>query len=149
MTLGGIQFGGLASGLDTNAIIEAILAVEGRTMRALEARKEGEQQRLTLLGTFQGLVEKLQDKARDLQLASNFFAHELTAGTEGIASFTLGGSAEAGAHTLDVLALASADRYAFAGVADPTTALGAGTVDFTYGGTVYSVAITAGSDSLE
>lgn len=149
MTLGGIQFGGLASGLDTNAIIEAILAVEGRTMRQLEARKGDEQKKLTLLGTFQGLVEKLQDKARDLQTAGNFFAHKLAVGEEGIANFTLSGAAEAGAHTLEVLSLAAADRYAFAGVADPAaTGLGAGTVAFTYNGTAYSVGVLAGSDSL-
>ena len=149
MTLGGIQFGGLASGLDTNAIIQAILAVESRTKNVLEARKADEKDKLTLLGTFQGLVEKLQDKARDMQTAGNFFAHKLTAGAEGFASFTLSGNAEAGGHTLEVLSLAAADRYAFAGVADPAaTGLGAGTVDFTVNGTAYSVSVTAGSDSL-
>jgi flagellar hook-associated protein 2 len=148
MTLGGIQFGGLASGLDTSAIIDAILAVEGRAKRVIEGRKAGEQEKLTLLGTFQGLVEKLQDKARDLQTAGNFFAHELAVGEEGIAAFTVSGSAEAGAHTLEVLSLAAADRYAFAGVADPTIALGTGTVSFTYDGTLHSVDVLAGSDSL-
>jgi flagellar hook-associated protein 2 len=148
MTLGGIQFGGLASGLDTGAIIDAILAVEGRALRALESRKEGEQQKLTLLGTFEGLVNALRDKARDLRAASNFFAHELTLGEEGIATFTLSGGAEAGAHELEVLSLASAERYAFAGVADPAAALGTGTVAFSYAGTAYSVDVAAGSDNL-
>src|SRR6185503_1090203 len=149
MSLGGIQFGGLASGLDTNAIIEAILGVESRTKRQIEGRKEDEQKKLTLLSTFQSLVEKLQDKARDLQTAGNFFAHKLAVGEEGIANFTLSGRAEAGAHTLEVLSLAAADRYAFAGVADPAaTGLGAGTVSFTYNGTAYNVAVASGSDSL-
>ena len=149
MTLGGIQFGGLASGLDTGAIIEAILAVESRPIRLLESRKEAEQEKLTLLGTFEGLVNALRDKARDLTAAHEFFAHELTVGEEGIAAFTLGGSAGAGAHTLEVLSLAAADRHAFAGVADPeTTALGTGTVSFTYKGTAYSVDVQAGSDNL-
>jgi flagellar hook-associated protein 2 len=148
MTLGGIQFGGLASGLDTGAIIDAILSVEGRPIRALENRKESEQHKLTLLGTFEGLVNALRDRARELQTASDFFAHELTVGEEGIATFTLGGGAEAGAHTLEVLSLASADRYAFAGVSDPEAALGTGTVSFTYDGTAYSVNVAAGSDNL-
>lgn len=149
MTLGGIQFGGLASGLDTNAIIEAILAVEGRAVRALEGRKDDEKQKLTLLGTFQGLVDKLKEKAHDLRGASEFFAHKLTAGEEGFAAFTLSGEAQAGAHTLEVLSLASADRYAFTGVADPAaTGLGTGTLSFSYGGTAYSVNVTAGADSL-
>lgn len=146
MTLGGIQLGGLASGLDTGAIIDAILAAEGRSLRAVENRKKDEQQKLTLLGTFQGLVDKLRDKARDLQSASKFFAHKLSVGEEGVATFTLSGSAEAGAHTLEVLSLASADRWAFAGVADPEAVLGAGTIDFTYGATPYSVTVAAGSD---
>jgi flagellar hook-associated protein 2 len=148
MTLGGIQFGGLASGLDTGAIIDAILLAEGRTLRGVEKRKQGEQAKLTLLGTFEGLVNKLRDKARDLGAAHEFFAHKLTVEKKGIATFTLGGSAEAGAHTLEVLSLASADRYAFAGVADPEAALGTGTVAFTYGGNSYSIAVASGSDNL-
>jgi len=144
----GIQFGGLASGLDTAAIIDAILAVEGRGVRTLEGRKAGENQKLTLLGTFEGLVKTLQDKARDLRQASDFFAYELTAAQEGVADFTLAGQVEDGAHTLEVLSLAAADRYAFAGVADPAASLGAGTISFTYNGTAHSVDVLAGSDSL-
>jgi flagellar hook-associated protein 2 len=149
MTLGGIQFGGLASGLDTGAIIDAILLAEGRTLRSVQNRKEDEQKRLTLLGTFEGLLNTLRDKARDLQSAGNFFAHELSVGEEGIASFTLSGSAVAGAHTLEVLSLAAADRYAFAGVADPEAALGGGTLSFSYGATPYSVSVAAGSSLID
>jgi flagellar hook-associated protein 2 len=145
MTIG-IQFGGLASGLDSGAIIDAILAVEGRAVRVLEGRKEDEREKLSLLGTFEGLVSKLRDKVRDLQLDSNFFAHELTLGEEGIAAFTLAGNAQAGAHELEVTSLASADRYAFAGVADRAAALTPGTLGFSYGGTAYSVSLAAGSD---
>ncbi len=148
MTLGPIQFGGLASGLDTGAIIDAILRVERRPIDVLENRKEDERQKLSLLGTFEGLVKALRDKAEDLRLESNFFAHELTVGEEGIADFTLSGSAQDGAHTLQVIALAQSDRYAYAGVADPDTALGTGTISFTYDGTAYTVDVVAGQDTL-
>lgn len=149
MTLGGIQFGGLASGLDTGAIIEAILAVEGRSMRVAEQRRDAENKKLSLLGTFEGLVNKLRDLARDMQSDSDFYAHKLTIGEEGIATFDLSGSATPGAHTLIVNSLASADRWAFGGVTDPGASLGTGNVTFSYGGTSYDVAIAAGSDSLE
>ena len=148
MTLGGIQFGGLASGLDTGAIIEAILAFEGRSIRVAESRRETEQKKLSLLGTFEGLVNKLRDMARDLQADSDFYAHKLTVGEEGIATFDLSGSATPGAHTLVVNSLASADRWAFAGVTDPEASLGTGSLSFTYDGTAYSVAVVAGSDNL-
>ncbi len=148
MTFGAIQFGGLASGLDTAAIIDAILRVERRPIDLLESRKESEQQKLTLLGTFEGLVKALRDKAQDLRQAGNFFAHSLAVGEEGIAEFTLDGNAQSGTHTLEVLALAQADRYAYAGVASPDTALGTGTISFTYAGTAYTVDVAAGEDTL-
>ncbi len=148
MTIGSIQFGGLASGLDTSAIIDAILRLERRPIDALAARKENAQEKLTLIGTFEGLVEALQKRAKDLQLASNFFAHALTEGKEGVADFTLSAGAASGTHTLQVTSLARADRYTWAGVADPTAALGAGTIDFTYAGQAYSVSVASGSDSL-
>ena len=148
MTLGSIQFGGLASGLDTGAIIEAILRLERRPIDVLESRKENEQEKLTLIGTFEGLVKALQQKAKDLRLASNFFAHALTEGKEGVADFTLSAGAASGTHTLQVTSLAQADRYSWAGVADPDTSLGAGTISFTVGGQAYSVSVASGSDTL-
>lgn len=149
MTLGGISFGGLASGLDTNAIIEAILAVEGRSVTQLQGRKALENQKIDLIGTFEGLVDKLRSKVKDLQTASNFYAHTLSVGEEGVASFTLSGSAATGSHTLEVLSLASASRFAFDGVSDAdTTQLGAGTVSFTYDGVTYDVPVASGSDTL-
>lgn len=149
MTLGGISFGGLASGLDTNAIIDAILAVEGRAVSRLESRKALENQKIDLIGTFEGLVDKLRSKVKDLQTASNFYAHTLTVGEEGVANFTLSGSAATGSHTLEVLSLASASRFAFDGAADAdTTQLGAGTVSFTYDGVAYDVTVASGSDTL-
>jgi flagellar hook-associated protein 2 len=149
MTLGGISFGGLASGLDTGAIIDAILSVERRSISALEGRKSLENQKIDLIGTFEGLVDKLREKVKDLQQASNFYAHELTVGEEGVASFTLSGESATGSHSLEVLSLASANRFAFDGVADAdTTGLGAGTVSFTYDGVTYDVAVAAGSDTL-
>ncbi len=148
MGLGSIQFGGLASGLDTSAIIDAILRLERRPLQVLESRKDSEQEKISLLGTFEGLVKDLRSKAQDLVQANGFFAYALTQGTEGIASFTLSDGAQPGSHDLTVTSLASADRWAFDGVVDPTAALGAGTIDFTYDGTSYSVGVASGSDSL-
>ena len=41
MSSAGISFGGLASGLDTKAIISALVAIEERPIRALETKKTG------------------------------------------------------------------------------------------------------------
>ena len=45
MALPGISFGGLASGLDTQAIISALVALEARPIRFLEAQRAEAQNR--------------------------------------------------------------------------------------------------------
>jgi flagellar hook-associated protein 2 len=148
MGFGQITFGGLASGLDTSAIISALLQLEERPIRLLEGRKAEEEGKLDLVGTFEGLVEDLQEKAQGLTQLNGFYAHTLSVGTEGIADITLGDGAQSGSHVLKVFSLAAADRHTFDGVADPTAGLGTGTIDFDYDGTSYSVSIAAGLDSL-
>ncbi|MEW6073145.1 MAG: flagellar filament capping protein FliD [Planctomycetota bacterium] len=150
MSYGSIQIGGLASGLDTSAIISALLALESRPLQLLEAQKETEQERISLWGTLEGLVETLQQKAQEFTSSTgSFFAHTVTAADEGLASFTVTGAPASGGHTLTVTSLASADRWAFDGVADAgTTDLGAGTVSFDYGGTSYSIAVDAAASTL-
>ena len=66
---GGISFGGLGSGLDTGAIIQALLDVERIPINALEAKKEIEQKKSSLIGTIQGYVNALRSKAKALSMA--------------------------------------------------------------------------------
>lgn len=147
MGIGQIQFGGLASGLDTNAIISAILDAESNPIRLLERQKAGEQERLSLIGTFEGLVETLQEKVSAFS-SQSFFAFSTSSSDEGVATFSVDGDALAGSYAIDVLQLASSDRHAFDGVTDPATDLGAGTISFTYDGTDYTIDVDADSSSL-
>lgn len=147
---GGISFGGLASGLDTNAIISAILSIESRPMMLMEAHKSTEASKLTLFGTLEGLVNDLQEKLESFTSSTgSLFAHSIAAANEGVAAFTITGEPISGAHSLTVTSLANSERWAFAGVADADETLqGAGTVSFDYDGTSYSVDITAENSTL-
>ncbi len=138
MGFGQIRFGGLASGLDTNAIISALLSVESRGVERLETRKEAEQGKISLFGTLEGLVSKLQDKARELSSSRGILGYAVSLSDEGVATFSVTGAPTSGAHTLEVTHLASVDRYTFDGVTDPDLALSAGTLSFDYDGTSYS-----------
>ena len=62
----GISFSGLGSGLDTNAIVSQLIAVERIPINVLQGRKSTEQKRLDLVGQLGDLVKTLQDKADDL-----------------------------------------------------------------------------------
>ena len=140
MGVGPIQFGGLASGLDTNAIIATLLDLQARPIRTLQGQRTQEQSRLSLIGAFEGLVKTLQDKVSALSSSTgSFFAHSVTPSNEGVASFTITGSPPTGSHTLEVLELASADRYTFEnGFADPDAqTIGPGGINFDYDGVNY------------
>jgi flagellar hook-associated protein 2 len=146
---GPIQFGGLASGLDTSAIIDALVGAQRRPIQLLEAEKAEEKAKLDELGSLEKLVDTLRDKAKDLSSLSGFLAHKVTASEEGAIDFTLSGDAPAGSHEISVVSLAKADSLAFDAQADAdTTELGAGTISFDYDGTSYSIDISQAASTL-
>ncbi|MEM7309968.1 MAG: flagellar filament capping protein FliD, partial [Planctomycetota bacterium] len=143
-----ITFGGLASGLDTSAIISALLAAEAQPISLLESQKQVNSSKLSLIGTLEGLVDDLKDAASELKDGGGFYAYSITSSDESVASFSLtGDTAPEGAHTLEVLDLAAADRYTFdttTPITDASANVGAGAVQFTYNGTFYDIAIEDG-----
>jgi len=147
----GISFSGLASGIDSAAIIDALISAERVPINILEARKAESQEKIDLLGTLKGLVQDLESKAQALGSLASFMGYEVSASTTGIATFSASGSASAGSHTLEVTSLASAHRIAFDGVSDPTTPLAGSdgeTLSFDYGGTNYQITVNAATSSL-
>ncbi len=98
----GISFGGLASGLDTSAIIQALVGLERRPIINLQRVQANDRAKLTLVGTLEGLVKSLKEKADALTTDGSFFSNKLDVGTDGVATFTVSGTAKEGSHTLDV-----------------------------------------------
>lgn len=146
--IGNIQFGGIASGLDTGAIIQALLSVEQFGIDRLESRKAEEKNKLSSIGTLEGLVKKLQTAADDLSDGSDLFSYDVSIGEEGYAAIEVSGDAQTGSHELEILALATSARFVATAVSDPDAGLGTGTISFDYGGTGYDVEITTDSDIL-
>lgn len=150
--MAGIGIGGLGSGLDTNAIITQLLKLETIPINQLEAKKKGEQDKLSKIGEFKTLVKDLQAKAKELSQLKNLLEFAVNPSEEGVASFQATGEAVEANHTLKVLSLAATDRWTFDGVPDATVdlATAAGqSVSFTVGGTTHTVAIDQASSSLE
>ena len=94
-----LSFGGLASGLDTTAIINALVGVEGIPIAVEESKKEVEEAKLSLMSNFEGLVKTLQEKADEMSTIGTFLSHVVTPSTEGYANFTVTGAPTAGSHT--------------------------------------------------
>lgn len=148
----GITFGGLASGLDTNAIIRALVDVQARPIQLLRQQRSEEQGKLSQIGVLEGLVKKLEDKAQELTSLGGFFEFGVEVADPSVANVTVTGAVTPGSHSITVNSLASAARYTFEGttVTDPDEGtFGAGSIDFTYDGTSYSIAIADGSSLNE
>ena len=145
----GIQFGGLASGLDTDAIIRALVAVRSRPITLLERQRDADKERITQIGLLEDLVEKLEDKAQELTKLGGFFEYSVEPADPDVVTLNVTGNVTPGAHNVTVNSLASAARYTFdtvPPVTDPDAdQFGAGQISFTYEGTAYTVDVAANS----
>lgn len=145
-----ISFGGLASGLDTSAIIDALVGAQKIPIQLVEAKKATEESKLSLVGKLKGLVQTIKDKADELKTLTGFMSHTITPSEEGVATFSVTGSPVSGSHTLTVNSLATSEKVSTSSlIADNTTALDGGTISFDYNGTNYSVVIDPASSTID
>lgn len=130
MSSAGISFGGLASGLDTKAIITALVAVERRPISALETKKLTFNKQKSLFSDLKGLLDKLQTSAKALKTTNDFLQMKVASDDENILTASATSTAAPGSHTVSVRRLATAQIHASSGSASASTEI-AGAADFT------------------
>lgn len=124
MSSAGISFGGLASGLDTQAIISALVAVEQRPITQLESKKTALGKQKSLIGDLKGLLDKLTTAAKSLKTKADFLTMKAASDNEDVITASAGSSATPGTHTVSVVKLAQARVVASSGSPAPDTSLG-------------------------
>ena len=145
-----LSIDGLMSGLDTGALIDAIMAVERRSVTLLEAR----QARVNVqLEAFRALNTKLlafQTAAQALSGSSAFRARAVSVSDESILTATAASGAATGTCAVTVQALARAHQIASQGYADTDTAtLGTGTLQIQIGdGETTTIDVTSANNTL-
>ena len=151
----GLRLGGLSSGLDTQALIEAVLSLERRPLQLAQQRIDGLNAQKTLFSEFSTKLTALRDAAAAIDnLGSTFsgpsldeelLAYTATSSDEGIVRATANGSASPGAVSVRVVSLAAAARQVSGSFASATSAVAAAgdTLDIAFGGG--SIAITVGA----
>jgi flagellar hook-associated protein 2 len=155
-----IQFGGLATGLDTNSIVESLMQVERRPLQKLAIDKTWQSNRLkalqefdTKLNTFLSSVETLADR-------DQYFKNEVTAGSADFFTATASNDALAGtSYQVQVESLAQVQKSysnAVDGLGNDIgfssrdgAILGTGSVVVTVAGTDHSIELTGENNSLE
>ena len=148
----GITFGGLGSGLDTQAIITQLVALERLPIRQIENDRDDVQTKIDRIGQFQTLVDTLRETAEGLSTPRSLLGPGRSRrGRDDRQCHRRSCSPCRAAHTIDVQRLASVDRWAFDGVSDPTQDLGlinGQGVSFTVGTTNYDIAVDADESSM-
>ncbi|MCS6912319.1 MAG: flagellar filament capping protein FliD [Myxococcales bacterium] len=144
-----ITFGGLASGLDTNAIVDKLVQVERQPILRLQRQREAENARKALIGELVTKVSTLASKLDALKTHAAVQGRkvDLPSGAPLVAEVQ--GGAPTGSYSIQVNRLATAQRTysnTFAD-AEATGIFTAGTISLSIGASSASIHVT-NADSL-
>lgn len=134
--------GGLASGLDTNSIIDQLVKIESSSVTAAQNRQTAYRSQISILGDLTSKLNALST-ATDALKSQGALAFTQQGSTTGF-SVTTGSAATAGRYgvQVDALAVAAKARSAqFTSASDPVSG---GTLDLSINGTTTQIAITDG-----
>jgi flagellar hook-associated protein 2 len=144
MSSAGISFGGLASGLDTKAIIAALVGVEERPIRLLEQKKTLINKQKTLYGDLRGLLDKLSTAAKALKTTQDFLSMKAASDDETALTAEASPSATPGTYTVRVNSLAKAQVNSSTGSASRTANLGGpASIELQVGGGTYLIGVSS------
>lgn len=138
--------GGLASGLDSNSIIDQLVALEKRPIDLMTARQDALKTQVSLLGDLASRLSALQSAAKNLGKSGALKLAVSSTPSSFSAVPTTGGTA--GRYSVQVQALAQAAKARSDGFAAGETVQG-GTLDLSVMGQSYSVTLTDGMSLSE
>jgi len=140
------RFSGLATGLDTAALVEAFLQLERRPLDLVEERKEGLEKQQSLFRDLNTRLLALRDAARALDnqnpglsgptLDEEFLAYSAASSDEGVVTASANSNAAVGSTPIRVLSLASVARRVTTAFSSDTDAIASSgdTLSIDYGG---------------
>jgi len=124
MSTNGISVGGLASGIDTTAIIDGLIGIEKQRVTRLEIKQDNAGLALTAWGTLQSNLTTLQSKADSFAKPANFDKYTLSSSDEDILTLVGGEGGVPGAYDIGVYQVAKAEKAMTSAFASATSALG-------------------------
>lgn len=144
-----IKVDGAVSGIDTSALIQAILAGQAAQKKTVTDRISLFEGRVTKINELVGKIGTMNDALEELETITDFRSFSATNAENDSFTVELDGDAVAGSYDIEVLSLASSETRAGTAETSKTAALGrSGTLSFTYDGATTNLTIGAG-DSLE
>ena len=125
-----ITFGGLASGIDSNAIITELMKIERRPVDRLENDKSYLTTRLSAFSDFEEKLKGLLTSFEDVDTTREFRSYSATAASEEFFTVDAGATAAPGSYGIEVVNLAQVQKDVSVGYADASVGnFTAGTID--------------------
>ncbi len=124
---------GVGSGLNVTGIISQLMAVQNQPVTLLMTQQTQDQTMVSNFGQLQSVLSTFQTSMQGLNSASAYQSVNASVANSAVASVTAGATASAGTYSLQVNQLAQAQTLVTAGQASSTSAIGVGTISFSFG----------------
>jgi len=108
----GINFAGLASGIDTESIVRQLIQLEQYPISRLQTRQAELQARMGIYAQFKSTVQSFASAAAALNTASAFNPIKATSSDTAVATISAGSATTAGIYSLTVSKLAQSHKVA-------------------------------------
>jgi flagellar hook-associated protein 2 len=144
-----IQFGGLITGLDTNALVAGLIQAERRSITVLEGQKVRYQAQDAVFASVIGALGGLKSSAQNLSLSTDFIKRSATTSDPAVLTASASSSASVGSSLITVDSLAKAQSVQSTSFTQTNAAIGTGTLTFSVGGTDTAVVIDHTNNTLE
>ncbi|MEZ4388782.1 MAG: flagellar filament capping protein FliD [Candidatus Krumholzibacteriia bacterium] len=141
-----ISFSGLATGMDTASIVSQLLELKRAPVYRLQNDRQTYQSQISALGTLKDKLLALQTAAQGLDTANEFAALKATSSHEDLLQVTASSSAAPGTFSVEVQALAAAQKSRSQMYTSTATTIGTGTYRFTVGGEEQTLEIDTYTD---
>ncbi|MBI3066868.1 MAG: hypothetical protein HYY82_18255 [Deltaproteobacteria bacterium] len=143
-----VQFGGLITGLDTNALIAGLVKVEHRSVDVLQAQKVRYQAQDGVFTALISALGNLKSSAQGLSLANDFNKRSASSNDSTVVTAAADSTASVGSYSIVVDRLAAAKTIRSTSFASTTAAIGTGTLTLTVGSTNTSVTVDGTNNTL-
>ncbi len=145
-----ITFGGLATGLNTNSIVDGLIGVERRPITLLQKQQGKIKEKVSLYQDLSSKIGALKTAATKLSTAAGFYVKAAKSSNEAVLIATSSSNAVAANHTVTVNTLARGTTLASGTFGDTNfTTVGTGTLDITVGTTTTSIPISGTNNTLD
>ena len=143
-----IQFGGLITGLDVNALIAGLVKAEHRSVDVLQAQKVRYQAQDGVFTALISALGNLKSSAQALSLANDFNKRSASSNDSTVVTAAADSTASVGSYSIVVDRLAAAKTIRSTSFAATTAAIGTGTLTMTVGSTNTSVTVDGTNNTL-